>query len=274
VNPPSLKSFADPVEAVLTSRKYRDLNIPVETAQELYDSAVSSGQSPKEAEKTLKQKLHNIVAPYLGDPDFTEAAGQMENAFSGGDSTRIREFCLKMLNSHASTRERVEILPEFYARIFELTGIPGSIFDLAAGMNPFSLPWMSLGVGSRYSAYDLNQPRINLVRKFLSLSGREPLAFHRDILIHPPEEKADMALLFKEAHRMEQRQRGSTRKLIEAVNVAWFLLSLPTSSLQGKYDLTSRQRNLVQTIVAGSTLQVFEVPYKNELVFCIHKVPR
>jgi 16S rRNA (guanine(1405)-N(7))-methyltransferase len=274
VNPPSPKSFHDPVETVLTSRKYRDLNIPVETARELYDSAVSSGQSPKEAEKTLRQKLHNIVAPYLGDPDFTEAAGEMENAFSGNDMTRIWGFCLKMLNSHASTRERVEVLPDFYSRLFEVTGIPGSIFDLAAGMNPFSLPWMSLSEGSRYSAYDLNQPRINLVRKFLSLSGREPLAFHRDILIHPPEEKADMAYLFKEAHRMEQRQRGSTRKLIDAVNVAWFLLSLPTSSLQGKFDLTSRQRNLVQTIVAGSTWQVFEVPYKNELVFCILKVTR
>ena len=272
MNPPSPKSFHDPVEAVLTSRKYQNLNIPVETARELYDSAVSSGQSPKEAEKTLRQKLHNIVAPYLGDPDFTKAAGEMENAFSSNDSTQIQGFCLKMLNSHASTRERMEVLPDFYSRLFEVTGIPGSIFDLAAGMNPFSLPWMSLSEGSRYSAYDLNQPRINLVRKFLILSGMEPLAYHRDILIHPPEEKADMAFLFKEAHRMEQRQRGSTRRLIDAVNVAWFLLSLPTSSLQGKYDLTSRQRNLVQTIVAGSTWQVFEVPYKNELVFCIRKV--
>ncbi len=274
MTPTSPKSSTDPVDTVLASRKYRDLNIPVETARELYNSAISSGQTPKEAEKTLRQKLHNIVAPYLGDPDFAEAAREMENAFSSNDSTQIRGFCLKMLNTHASTRERVEILPEFYARIFELTGIPGSIFDLAAGMNPFSLPWMNLAEGIRYSAYDLNQPRINLIGKFLSLSGMETLAFHRDILIHPPEEKADMAFLFKEAHRMEQRQRGSTRKLIDAVNTAWFLLSLPTSSLQGKFDLTSRQRNLVQAFVTGSSWRVFEVAFKNELVFCICKDPR
>ncbi len=265
---------SDPVAAVLSSRKYRDLNIPEETARELYEAAISAGQSPKEAEKTLKQKLHNIVAPYLGDPDYLRAAREMESAFSSGDSAQIQAFCLDMLNSHASTRERVDTLSEFYQRIFDLTGKPKSIFDLAAGMNPFSLPWMNLDEDTRYFAYDLNASRIDLVRNFLLLSGRESLAFHSDILIHPPNEKGDLAFLFKEAHRMEQRQRGSTRKLIDSVNVTWFLLSLPTSSLHGKFNLTERHRQLVNSIVEGSSWQISEILFNNELVFCIRKDSR
>jgi 16S rRNA (guanine(1405)-N(7))-methyltransferase len=274
VNPSNSQRNLDPAEGVLASRKYHDLNIPLETARDLYDTAIHAGQTPKEAEKTLRQKLHNIVAPYLGDPDFIEAASEMGTAFADGDLNQIKTFCLKMLDSHASTRERVEVLEEFYPRLFELTGKPGSIYDLAAGMNPFSLPWMNLDAGSRYFAYDLNAPRIELIQQFLSHSGRDPLAYHRDILIHPPEEKGDVAFLFKEAHRMEQRQRGYVRKLIEAVDVIWFLLSLPTSSLQGKFDLTERQRRLVNSIVDGSSWQVIEVPFKNELIFCIRKVPQ
>jgi 16S rRNA (guanine(1405)-N(7))-methyltransferase len=265
------KPDVNPVEAVLSSRKYRELDIPPETAMDLYTAAIQSGQTPKEAKKTLQQKLHNIIAPYLGDPDFVTAQTEMETAFSDADPDEISAFCLKMLKTHASTRERVEILPEFYPRIFEVTGKPESILDLASGLNPFSLPWMHLEESARYSAFDLNKPRIDLVRNFLVLSGREPLGFHSDILLHPPQEIADVAFLFKEAHRMEQRQRGSTRKLIEAVNVTWFLLSLPPNSLQGKFDLTERQEKLVQSIISGTPWQVEEVTFKNELVFCIRK---
>ncbi len=271
MNRSPINPIPEPVEAVLASRKYRDLDIPVETAIELYEAAIRAGQSPRDAEKTLRQKLHNIIAPYLGDPDFTEAAIEMQTAFASGDSVQIQAFCLNMLNSHASTRERVMILEDFYSLLFEVTGKPGSIFDLAAGMNPFSLPWMHLGGDSRYFAYDLNAPRIGLIHKFLGLSSREPLAFHADILLRPPVEKGEVAFLFKEAHRMEHRQRGSTRKLIEAVDVTWFLLSLPTSSLQGKYDLTERQRSLVTSIVENSNWLVVEVQFINELVFCIRK---
>jgi|WetSurMetagenome_2_1015567.scaffolds.fasta_scaffold10234_5 16S rRNA (guanine(1405)-N(7))-methyltransferase len=272
MSPISEKQRIDPVEAVLSSRKYRELDIPPETAMDLYTAALHSGQTPKEAKKTLQQKLHNIIAPYLGDPDFVTAQAEMETAFSSADPDLIPAFCLKMLNSHASTRERVEILPDFYPRIFEVTGIPKSIHDLASGLNPFSLPWMNLEKTARYSAFDLNKPRVDLVRKFLVLSGRDPLGFHRDILLDPPEEVADVAFLFKEAHRMEQRQRGSTRKLIQSIKVTWFLLSLPPSSLQGKFDLTERQEKLVQSITSGTTWQVEKIAFLNELVFCIRKV--
>lgn len=261
----------DLIEDILTSRKYRKLNIPQETARDIYFIAIASGQNPKEAEKTLRQKLHNIIAPYLGEPDFAKAYAELETAFLTRDAKEIKKVCGDLLSSHASSRERLELLNEFYPHLFGLTGKPGSIFDLASGLNPFSLPWMDLKKDVEYFAYDLNEPRIKLINRFFELSGMKPLAFHQDILIHPPEGKADLAFLFKEAHRMEQRQRGCTRRLIEATRVDWFLLSLPTSSLNGKYDLIERQRRLVGAIVAGTSWSITEVLFINEIVFCINK---
>lgn len=261
----------DPAEAVLSSRKYRGLNIPAETAREILESAQQSGASAKEAEKILREKLHNIVAPYLGDPNYATAERDLEAAFLSGDSQKVKEYCEAILSTHASTRERLEILKEFYPRIFEVTGRPASILDLACGWNPFTLPWMSLPEGASYFAYDLNQPRVELTNRFLEKYQARGRAYHADVLIHPPQEKADMAFLFKEAHRMEQRKKGSTRKLMDAVSVEWFLLSLPPNSLHGKYDLAERQKSLVERIVTGSSWNIVEVSFKNEIVFCIRK---
>jgi 16S rRNA (guanine(1405)-N(7))-methyltransferase len=268
---PDLTGVDDLIEDILTTRKYRGLNIPQETARDIYSTAIASGQTPREAEKTLRQKLHNIVAPYLGEPDFDKAYTDLETVFSTGDPEEIKKVCGKLLSSHASSRERLEILDEFYPRLFCLTGKPGSIFDLASGLNPLSLPWMDLDPDVEYYAYDLNEPRIKLINRFFEQSSMKPLGFHQDILIHPPLGKADLAFLFKEAHRMEQRQRGCTRKLIEVTGVDWFLLSLPTSSLNGKHDLIERQRRLVGAIVAGTSWQVTEILFSNEIVFCINK---
>jgi len=268
---PELTGADEFIENILTSRKYRELNIPQETARDIYSTAIASGQTPKEAEKNLRQKLHNIVAPYLGEPDFGKANTDLETAFHSGDAEEIKKVCGNLLSSHASSRERLEILDEFYPQLFGLTGKPGSIFDLASGLNPLALPWMGLDKEVEYYAYDLNEPRIELINRFFELSGMKPLGFHQDILIHPPEGKADLALLFKEAHRMEQRQKGCTRRLIETTRVDWFLLSLPTSSLNGKYDLVERQRRLVGTILAGTPWPVTEILFSNEIVFCINK---
>jgi 16S rRNA (guanine(1405)-N(7))-methyltransferase len=267
-NPPG---ELDTVIKILSSKKYRDLDIPPETAREVYASALASGQSPREAEKTLRHKLHNIVAPYLGEMDYGDAEERLQAAISSHNPEELLRVCRDLLGCHASTRERLDIITDFYPRIFADTAHPRIIVDLACGLNPLALPWMNLEGDSRYFAYDLNGPRIAFLNHFFQIMGREPLGYHQDILIEPPREPATLAFLFKEAHRMEQRQKGSTRRLIESVQVEWFLLSLPTNSLSGKFDLVERQRGLVQTILQGLNWPLQEVVFANEIVFCIHK---
>jgi len=80
----------------------------------------------------VRKKLHNIVAPYLGDPDYPLAAKTLEDAFQPGDSQAVKAACARLLATHASTLERLKILDEFYPRLFSLTGSPKTILDLAA----------------------------------------------------------------------------------------------------------------------------------------------
>jgi 16S rRNA (guanine(1405)-N(7))-methyltransferase len=259
------------VDKILQSPKYRSFGIPRETVIELLRREFDKKRTKKEAVKITRQKLHNIIAPYLGDPDYQQAGEALLKAYQDGGDPSLKEVCVHLLEAHASTRERIPILSEFYKQIFTFTGQPDIILDLACGMHPFGFPWMGLPVSTRYYAYDIHQPRIDLINDFFNLLGMRSLAFAHDILIRPPTVRADVALIFKEAHRFEQRRRGANLPLWKALNVRYLLISLPTSSLSGKHDLTERQRNLVYGILGDMPWRISELEFENEIVFCVEK---
>jgi len=261
------------IDTILQSRKYRDLAIPTETVRNLLEQELPRYRTQKETLEVVRKKLHNIVAPYLGDPDYPAAAQNLERAFASGEVAQIRQVCLSILEMHASSKERMPILDGFYDRLFSLTGKPKTILDLACGLNPFALPWMGLPADIRYYAYDIHQPRLNLINLFFSLQGIEPLGIKQDIVVDPPQVAAEVALFFKEAHRFEQRQHGCNRKLWCALRVRYLLVSLPTNSLSGRHNLIERQRQLVYGTLAGLPWQVNELMFDSELVFCIDRQP-
>jgi 16S rRNA (guanine(1405)-N(7))-methyltransferase len=259
------------VDEILQSKKYRDQGLPASTVRSMITAELPNYRSPAAAMKAVRTKLHHVMAPYLGDPDYPAASQELSVILATGQPEALHVFCEKMLASHASTRERLQILDEFYSRLFAHTGVPNHILDLACGLNPFSLPWMGLPAGANYSAYDIHQPRVDLINQFLTGCGLVPLAHNQDILLEPPHEDVDVAFLFKEAHRMEERQRGCSLPLWQAVKTKFLLVSLPASSLSGRYQLANRQRQLVYGITNGQPWRVSEELIGTELVFIIDK---
>lgn len=258
------------VDEMLQSRKYRSLDLPACTVSDLLQRELDQ-LSPKEALKAVKRKLHNIVAPYLGDPDYINAAAMLERAFSSTDAEQVRRACIEILSQHASTRERLSIVEDFYREIFRLTGAPQTLLDVACGLNPLAFPWMGLPLHTRYYAYDIHTPRIALINHYFRLLGMPGLAEVRDVLVQPPEVEADAVFLFKEAHRFEQRRRGCNLPLWQKLKTRWLLVSLPTHSLNGRNDLTEKHRRLVYGILEQQDWQVQELLFENEMVFCIDK---
>jgi 16S rRNA (guanine(1405)-N(7))-methyltransferase len=258
-------------QPILASRKYRDLNLPPETVIDLIRHGLDHGLKPDRAVDDAREKLHNIVAPYLGDPEYAACEEELNKTgkFSGDEA--IREFSLRMLESHASTRERIPVLAEFYQQIFAITGKPHILVDLACAMHPFGHPWMDLPADCRYQSYDLHQPRVDLINHFFGSANISGEAFYGDILLNPPHQPADVAFFFKEAHRFEQRQKGCNRAFWLALNVRWLVVSLPATNLTGRYDLANRQRKLVKETLAGLDWPVTEIMVGNELIFCIRK---
>jgi len=250
-------------------KKYRNLSLPDSTLQDLILQELPRHKSRADAMQAVRKKLHNLVAPYLGDPDYQQAEIDLREAFQHGGRERVLEICLQLLGSHTSTRERIPFMEDFYQQLFAYTGKPQVILDLACGLNPFAIPWMDLSAGVQYFAYDIHQPRVQLINIFLQGWGLNPLASQQDILVEPPRIRTDTVFFFKEAHRFEQRQHGCNRAFWQALDVKYLLVSLPTRNLTGQHSLLERQRSLVKTTLKGLDWKVEELIFQDEIVFCI-----
>lgn len=253
-----------------TSPKYRDINLPIETLQDLISRESNNYKKIKDVKQAVKKKLHNIIAPYLGDPHYEQAMIEMQKIFPAGEES-IKSFCLSLLQSHASTKERIPIMEDFYKQIFSSIGYPDSIYDLACGLNPFALPWMGIPEQTRYFAFDLHFPRVQLINQFFRQINRPELAFYQDILVNPPKDKADIAFFFKEAHRFDQRQKGCNRGFWISLPVKKIVVSLPASSLTGKHDKMEQHQRLVYETIEDLHWPVQEMMINSEIVFIIQK---
>ncbi len=253
------------------SRKYRSLNLPFETLTSLYLQEMARGLTVKEAVTHLKAKLHNIVAPYLDSLDYAEAARWLGDLPEHPGDDDLKNVCQQVLACHSSTRERLSCLPDFFMNIFHRTGEPRVVIDLACGLNPFFLPWMGLDRSVRYHAIDIHGPRIDLINQFFRLLGIAELAVQDDFLVHPPEMQADIVFLMKEAHRLELRQKGCNRALLDNLRADWLIISLPAHDLSGTHSLLNKHRALMKKILGDSPWTIEEVLFSNEIVFCIQK---
>lgn len=260
---------ADAVARITGSKKYRPVGIPQETILDIYNREIQRLGDARQALDATREKLHHVAALYLGDPNYAETIERLGKAC--GDDEQIKAICREVMQSHISTRERLPILSDFYKLLFSLTGKPATILDLACGMNPFAFSWMELPKSTLYYAYDLHQPRIVMINRFFEVYGMKPLGFHDDVLVNPPQIKADVAFLFKEAHRMEQRQKGCSLPFWKKIDAKWLLVSLPTASMSGRHSLIEKHRHLVADILAPVDWKMQEIVFENEIVFCIRK---
>jgi 16S rRNA (guanine(1405)-N(7))-methyltransferase len=225
--------------------------------------------SQKSVLKSVRRKLHNIVAPYLGEPDYAAYSAKLSKIRDSSlQSNELRSFCLEILSEHASTKERIPFHSQFYSELFQEVGKPGSVVDLACGLHPFAFPWMGLPLSIEYHAYDILQPRIDFINLFFTKIGLKPLAENRDILVNPPLIRSDLGLFFKEAHRFEKRQPGCNRNFWQSLIVSNLAISLPTQDLSGTHRLIDYHRQLVlENLPEGS--EVKEIEFPNEVLFIL-----
>ena len=180
------------IQAVQVSRKYRDLNIPLTTLQDILSFESQHSNTRKELEANFRKSLHNIMAPYLEDINYpTETAGIAEYHAQNPSSEMLKTWSWEKMRRHASSRERLPYLDTFYQKIFAIISTPKSIIDLACALDPLGLPWMSLPPTTQFLAYDIHQPRLDFLQVFFQHFYPQAQAIHQDILTDTPDQLAD-----------------------------------------------------------------------------------
>ena len=220
------------VAAVRSSRKYRTLC--AETVRRLAEGELQQAANSKQAIKATKRRLHQVYGAFERDIDYTDLYGQMEDAYRSGSPPRIKDACQQAMALHSSTRERLPLLDHFYPALWQVTGQPHSILDVGCGLNPLALPWMAALDLARYIALDIDAARVEFLERFLALAGLPPLARCQDLLVGPPDDQADVALLLKMSPSLERQRAGATQALVDQLNAPWVVVSYAVRSLAGR----------------------------------------
>ena len=270
MEPPDLERV---VTAVLSSRKYR--TVCADTIRRIAGRELKNHGDLRTATKATKRRLHQVYGAFEGAMDFAAALERLKAAYgctSAEREARIKTACREVLGFHASARERLPILDRFYASIFERTGQPRSILDLGCGLNPLALPWMGLPPRSRYVALDIDSARVRFLNRYLDLAGMEPGARCQDILVHPPGDVVDIALLLKMSPSLERQEAGATGALIEQLQTSFVVVSYSVRSLGGREKgMLEHYQAQFLSLAHERDWRTETLPFDTELALIVYK---
>jgi 16S rRNA (guanine(1405)-N(7))-methyltransferase len=266
------------VSAVSSSRKYR--TICADTVRRIAEGELAKHGNLRAAVKATKRRLHQVYGAFELDFDYGAAYRLLEAAYGVGSDVKIEAACREILGQHSSTRERLPILERFYPAVFQVTGRPTSLLDLGCGLNPFALPWMGLSgqpssgavAGPRYLALDIDADRIRFLNRYLALAGLAPLARCQDVLVHPPDDRVDVALLLKMSPSLERQEPGATLRLLEHLNAPVVVVSFAVKSLGGRErGMLDHYQQQFREVVASREWLAERLVFESELVFVVKK---
>ena len=220
------------VDAILISAKYR--HISPDLVRRVGAVELAKGRKLKEAVKATKNKLHQVGGAYqAGAIDFDRALVEM--AAVADDPDGLRQLCRELMQRHASTRERLPILDEFYSTIFAHLPPIQSLMDVACGLNPLAWPWLPVEQTIEYVAYDIYADSIGFLQQALGVmrvvNGR---CQTRDIIAHPPTEPVDLVLILKTLPCLELGEKTAVSTLLDGLNGRYLLISYPVQTLGGR----------------------------------------
>jgi 16S rRNA (guanine(1405)-N(7))-methyltransferase len=256
------------IDRLRAAPKYRSIH--VDTIVDIVRQESAKATNKADLERRARLKLHKVVAGYLLTGRITHLLRGLADA-DEGDAAR-REFCRAVLGAHFSSAERLPDLDRFYPAVFSMVGPVGTVADLACALNTFSMPWLRDVTDAEYFGYDLNLAYVELGRAFLDSRYPRSSVIHRDVLVMPATITADVALLLKTYHTIEDRTPGAGLRLVAELGCPVVVVSFPLRTMNG------RPAHFTWRLVAGITglgarlgWQVSQVELPTELLVFVRK---
>ncbi|MCX7846117.1 MAG: hypothetical protein N2312_05835 [Dictyoglomaceae bacterium] len=218
----------DLVAKILRSKKYR--YIYPEVVKNIYEVERKKFKNQKDILKSIKRRLHQIYGSFLKPYEYRK----IDEYLGILSENNLKNICIEILKIHISTKERLSFYEDLYRKIYEKTGIPKNISDLACGLNPFSIPFMNINKPLNYYAYDIDGYLINLVNKFFEKVNLPTLGICQDIIFNPPKEKIDLTFIFKFLPIIEKLRKNYMIEFLKNLDSSFIIISFPLKSLTGR----------------------------------------
>ncbi len=229
----------------------------------------------KQSVKEIKAKLHRLYSSYLRGKK-SKRGKFLEELRNNPDDLEIIN---KILLTAVSTKERLPYYNELYRKIFEITGNPGTIVDLGAGLNPVSCIYMNLNSLNYYS-YDIDKDDIDFINEYFQimksrgLNGRAEILNVRDFEKISALPYSDIVFMFKLIDLINTGNHKPGEELIKTLingdKTKFIIASFSTRTISGKpMNLPRRKGFELMLNRINLKLKVLKIP--NEIFYVIKR---
>ncbi len=263
--------LAQTLDLVSRGKRYDQIHPALVTR--IASQELEKRKNVKEAARHTKAKLYQISGAFIAQPiDFLKWEEELLQVSITHHPPALKEFCLRMMDVHISTRERMPYLEAFYAEVFKGIGTIHSVLDLGCGLNPLSIPWMPLAPDIIYNGCDIFLDLVAFNQYFLNQINVKGSSFACDLSQEENFPPVDLALFLKTLPLIEQIDKKSALPLLERIPADILIVSFPTRSIGGKIKgMSSYYRDHFEKLISKKSWQVIDYQFPNELVFRIHK---
>src|SRR6266568_1774882 len=214
---------------------------------------------------TKNDQLDKLVEAVLASSKYKDVSRDLIKSIG---LQELGKYLVKIMSYHASTRERLPILSQFYTTI--LADLPPihRVLDVACGFNPLALPWMPLTDPVEYYMCDIYGNMINFLNKFMTLMHVQGCGMVCDVIHSCPSEKVDVAFILKTIPCLEQIDKLVGFRLLHAINADYMVISFPVHSLGGRSKgMMTNYEAKFYTMVENTTWSVRQFEFSTELAF-------
>ena len=222
--------------------------------------------------RSSRTRLHQLTGAFLAPKiDYAQWLVNFQS-LDRKDLEGRKSTSRSMMRLHASTYERLEVLPDFFQSSLASIKPVRSVLDLACGLNPLSIPWIPLADDFTYFASDVVSPLVYFLWHYFELFGVRGNASVMDLSYSIPSQPVQLALLMKSLPLMEQIEKGLSQKILDNLNAEHILVTYPLRSLGGrKKGMEETYRFQFDQLVAGRDWKIQEFSFQNEVAFLVTK---
>lgn len=268
VDPSRLEELVDAVRTGASYRTISEALVRRVGAQEL-----AKRSSFKEAVKATRSKLHQVGGAYLeAGASFDRWQEKLAGLPQVAVHPLVQQFCREAMAQHASTRERLPIVEDFFFQALAPLGKIHSVMDLACGLNPLALAWMPLAEDVVYHACDIYEDMLAFVEQFLSHCGVKNRVSVCDLSAACPPQAVQVAFLLKTIPCLEQLDKTIGLRLLEEIPAEHLLVSFPARSLGGRAKgMVENYEAHFRQMTAGRGWHIQRYQYRTELAFLVSR---
>jgi len=271
MNPVTEQEVDGWIAEVRASKKYAPIS--TELIRSILLAEAPHQKNPRELIKAARNKLHQVGAAFQETPiPYAALTAQIDALGTQVQAEETRQFLRTALARHASTRERLPILAEFFAATLAPIAPVASVLDLACGFTPLCLPWMPLAETASYTGIDIYADMVGLLDHFYAHFGLPHTFLVGNVLGELPPQPVELALLLKTLPCLEQVQKGAGARLLEEVPAENILVSFPAHSLGGRAKgMAANYEAYFNQITSGKKWKITRSLFAGELAFLVQK---